>query len=133
MKHKPALKDSCGIGVDLSSGMCFIFLKNGIHKYAPLHVLPPDHEDFPSFKPGIFIDSVVRGRGASAARATGGQQLLKGDQIIQAGSIVVTSLKDATDALVGQRGSEVVLLVQRQQRRGKTMESTRFYITVARS
>ena len=110
IKDKPALQDSCGIGVDLSSGMCFIFLKNGIHKYAQR-----DEKDLKCLKPGIFIDSVVRGRGASAARATGGQQLQRGDQIIQAASVVVTSLKDATDALVGRRGSEVVLLVQRQQ------------------
>ena len=99
-----------------------------MHKYAQR-----DDKDQKYLKPGIFIDSVVRGRGASAARATVGQQLQRGDQFIQAGSVVVTSLKDATDALVGKRGSEVVLLVQRQQRRGKTMESTRFYITVARS
>jgi hypothetical protein len=128
IKVKPALQDSCGIGVDLINGMCFRLETNGIHKYAQR-----DEKDLKCLKPGIFIDSVVRGRGASAARATGGQQLQRGDQIIQAASVVVTSLKDATDALVGRRGSEVVLLVQRQQRRGKTMESTRFYITVARS
>ncbi len=88
----------------------------------------------------IFIDSVIKGRGASAARAAGSMQLQEGDQIIQAGSVVVRSLQDATDALVGERGSEIVLLVERQYRRGsqpfqlwvKTRHS-RFNITVTRS
>jgi hypothetical protein len=121
IKNKPALKDSCGVGLNLVSGLTEKVLgEDG--KYSTVLI-----------KSGIFIESVVRGRGASAAKAAGGQQLRIDDQIIQAGPTVVTSLKDATDALVGERHSDVLLLVQRLQRRGKKMESTRFYITVTRS
>jgi len=107
--------DKCGVGVYLVSGL----MKDG-----------------KVVKPGIFIDSVVAGRGASAARASDGQHLVKlqkNDQIIQVGTVVVSSLEDATDALVGERGSEVVLLVQRLIRRGRRTDTTRFYITVTRS
>ena len=120
-KPKTGFVDACGIGVELLSGLPFDAL-------------------WLSWKSGIFIDSVIKGRGASAARAAGSMQLQEGDQIIQAGSVVVRSLQDATDALVGERGSEIVLLVERQYRRGsqpfklwvKTRHS-RFNITVTRS
>ena len=121
IKAKPAPVDACGVGVDLVSGL----YENQLGTDGKcVRVL---------IKSGIFIDSVVRGRGASAARAPGGQQLQKNDQIIQAGCVVVVSLQDAADALVGERGSDVVLLVQRLYRRGKTTESARFYMTVTRS
>ena len=120
-KPKTGFVDACGIGVELLSGLPFDAL-------------------WLSWKSGIFIDSVIKGRSASAARAAGSMQLQEGDQIIQAGSVVVRSLQDATDALVGERGSEIVLLVERQYRRGsqpfklwvKTRHS-RFNITVTRS
>ena len=121
IKNKPAFVDACGIGLNLVSGLTESVLgEDG--KYSTALI-----------KSGIFIDSVVRGRGASAARAAGGQQLRKDDQIIQAGTPVVTSLKDATDALVGERHSDVLLLVQRFKQHGKKMENTRFYISVTRS
>ena len=120
-KPKTGFVDACGIGVELVSGLPFDIL-------------------WSSWKSGIFIGSVIKGRGASTARAAGSMQLQEGDQIIQAGSVVVRSLQDATDALVGERGSEIVLLVERQYRRGsqpfelwvKTRHS-RFNITVTRS
>jgi hypothetical protein len=120
-KPKAGFVDACGIGVELVSGL-------------------PFDAFWLSWKSGIFIDSLIKGRGASAARAAGSMQLQEGDQIIQAGSVVVRSLQDAADALVGERGSEIVLLVERQYRRGsqpfklwvKTRHS-RFSITVTRS
>ncbi len=122
IKAKPArVVDACGVGVDLVSGLYENQLGTD-GKYVRVLI-----------KSGIFIDFVHRGRGASAARAPGGQQLQKNDQIIQAGSVVVVSLQDAQDALFGERGSDVVLLVQRLYRRGTKTESTRFYMTVTRS
>jgi hypothetical protein len=123
-KPKTGLVDACGIGVEL------------------VNIIPLSFFGLQS-KSGIFIDSVIKGRGASAARAAGGLQLQEGDQIIQAGSAVVgRSLQDAAAALVGERGSEIELLVERQCRRHskyvglweKTQsKSSRFYITVTRS
>lgn len=119
-KPKTGFADACGIGVELVSGL-------------------PFDAFWISWKSGIFINSIIKGRGASAARAAGSMQLQEGDQIIQAGSVVVRSLQDATDALIGERGSEIVLLVERQYRRSsphfqlwvKTRRS-RFNITVTR-
>jgi hypothetical protein len=120
-KAKPALVDACGVGVDLVSG----WYENQVQLDGTVERV--------LIKAGIFIDSVIRGRGASVATAAGGLRLQKGDQVIQAGSIVVMSLKDATDALVGERGSEVALLVERRYRRGNRTQYSRFHITVTRS
>ena len=78
--------------------------------------------------PGVFIQTVHKGRGAEAARGAGNKKLEPRDRIIQAGPVVVTTLAEATDALVGRSDSQVELLIQRKIGTG----SLRFYITVTR-
>jgi len=78
--------------------------------------------------PGVFIQTVHKGRGAEAARGAGNKKLEPRDRIIQAGPVVVTTLAEATEALVGRSNSQVELLIQRKIGKG----SFRFYITVTR-
>jgi hypothetical protein len=78
--------------------------------------------------PGVFIQTVHTGRGADDARGAGNKKLEPRDRIIQADTVVVTTLAEATKALVGRRDSQVELLIQRKI--GK--DSFRFYITVTR-